>query len=137
MKRIAYTLLALLLAALPAGAQINLPSISGAVAALNAIATGTTGAVTATLPGAPGDTTYLCGLDVSAAGGTATVSPITVTGLLGGTFTYQGVNAGGVPYTHAYWPCIPASAINTSISVTTTADGTATAVNVQVWGFRQ
>jgi hypothetical protein len=114
-----------------------MPSISGAVAALNAIATGSTGIVTATLPGGAGDTTYLCGFDISAAGGTATISPITVTGLLGGTFTYQGISAGAVPFSKAFWPCIPASNSNTSISVSTTADGTATAVNVQAWGFRQ
>jgi hypothetical protein len=34
-------------------------------------------------------------------------------------------------------PCVPASAVNTNITVTTTADGTATAVDVNSWGYRQ
>lgn len=34
-------------------------------------------------------------------------------------------------------PCIPASAQNEAITVTTTADGTATAVNVNSWGYQQ
>jgi hypothetical protein len=105
---------------------------------ITSVATGTTGAVTATLA-APttGATNYICGFDVSAAGGTATVSPITVAGLLGGSFTYQGISAGGTPFQHTFTPCVPASAINTAITVSTTADGTATAVDVQAWGYRQ
>jgi hypothetical protein len=136
MKRITYTLVALVLAALPAGAQINMPNISGNVLAIVAVASGSTGIVTATLPAAAGKVTFLCGVDISAAG-TATLSPVTVTGLVGGTLTYQGLSAGANPFTHPFWPCLPASAINSSISVATTADASATAVNVQAWGFQQ
>lgn len=103
--------------------------------AQNAIATGTTGAVTATLPAAAGKTTYICGFDISAAG-TATISPITVTGVLGGTLTYQGISAGSAPFSVRFGPCVPASAVNTAINVVTTADGTATAVDVQAYGFQ-
>lgn len=120
-----------------ADAQQNMPTIAGAVASIAAVGTGTTGAVTATLAGVAGKVTYLCGFDVSAAGGTATISPITVAGLLGGTFTYQGISAGGAPFQHAFNPCIPASAANSSITVNTTANGTATGVAVQSWGFQQ
>jgi hypothetical protein len=120
-----------------AAAQHNMPTIAGAVAAIAAVGTGTTGAVTATLAGVVGRVNYLCGFDISATGGSATISPISVTGLLGGTFTYQGISAGGAPFQHAFNPCVPASAANTAIAVSTTANGTATAVNVNAWGFQQ
>ncbi len=107
-----------------------------------AIATGTTGAVTATLAIVANKTNYICGFDVSAIGGTAAVSPITITGLLGGTFTYQGVisAATGVNFTRNFGTsgqCIPASGIGVAIAVVTTADGTASAVDVQAWGYYQ
>ena len=78
---------------------------------------------------------FLCGFDVSAISGTADVGPITVTGLTGGTFTYHlASSAGGVTLNRSFSPCIPASAVNTAIVVATTADGTASAVDVNVWG---
>lgn len=102
------------------------------------IGTGTTGAVTGTLAGAASKTTFICGFDISATGGVASLGPITVTGLLGGTFTYQLFStATGVNFTKTYNPCLQASAVNTAIVVTTTADGTATAVDVNVQGFQQ
>src|SRR5215469_1006693 len=96
-------------------------------------ATGSTGAVVGTLAARAGVTTYICGFNVSAIGGTATVGPITVAGLIGSSQVYQlPVNAatGQILATQTFSPCIPASAANTAITVTTTADGTATAVDV-------
>ena len=116
--------------------MINAPNTSGASAAVTAAASGTTGAVTATLAGAPNKITFLCGFSVSGAG-TGTISPITVSGIVGGPFTYQGISAGAAPFVHAFSPGIPAAGPNTPITITTTADGTATAVNVNVWGFQQ
>jgi hypothetical protein len=106
---------------------------------IDAIATGTTGAVAATLAASTADkATWICGFDVSAIGGTAAIGPITVTGLLGGTFTYQfSSSATGVTLQERYSPCLPSSAQKTAIVVTTTADGTASAVDVQAWGFQQ
>lgn len=99
-------------------------------------AAGTTGAVTATLAAIAGKTIYLCGFDVSAIG-TGAVGPITVTGLLGGTFTYQLVAvAGGVTLPKAYTPCIPAASPTTAIAIVTTADASASAVNVHAWASR-
>lgn len=122
---------AFLFAAAPANAQLY-----GGVTPVSVSAAGTTAIVTATLPAVPGKTNYICGLQVSAAGGTATVSPITVVGLLGGTMTYQGIIAGGAPFTPpGFSACIAASASNTAITVNTTANGTATAVNVSAWGY--
>lgn len=103
-----------------------------------AIATGTTGAVTATLAATASVTNYLCTVDVSATGGTAAIGPITITGLLGGTFTYQFFStATGANFQRTFTPCVPASAVNTAIAVATTADGTASAVDVNLSGFRQ
>lgn len=110
---------------------------AGATAVVNA-ATGTTGTVSAALGGTSG-TTYICGFDVSAIGGTAAVGPITVTNLIGSkTFTYQlASSAGGSLLPKIFTPCIPASATSTAITVATTADGTASSVDVNVWGYQQ
>ena len=116
--------------------MINNPNTGGASMAVTAAVSGTTAAVTATLPGAVGKITFLSGFSVSAAG-TGTISPITVSGIVGGPFVYQGISAGGAPFVHAFSPGVPAANVNTPITVTTTADGTATAVNVNVWGFQQ
>lgn len=104
-------------------------------------ATGTTSAVVGTLANAAGKTTYICGFNVQAIGGTATVGPITIAGLTGSSQVYQtDVNSATVGKTVAsatFQPCIPASAANTAITITTTANGTASAVDVNSWGYRQ
>src|SRR5271170_5466211 len=106
----------------------------GAVA-IGGNGTGSTGAVVGTLTPAATDTAYICGFNVSALG-TLTVGPITVAGLLGGSQVYQLVaTAGGVTLEIQFSPCIPASAINTPITTTTTADASATAVDVNSWGY--
>lgn len=67
--------------------------------------------------------------------------PITVAGLVGSSQVYQtDVNSATVGKTVAqanFNPCIPASAVNTAITVTTTTNGTATAVDVNSWGYQQ
>jgi hypothetical protein len=104
-----------------------------------AAGTGSTGAVTATLAGASGKTTYICTFAVSAIGGTATIGPITITGLIGSiTHTYQlASTAAGNTLAVTYRPCVPASGTNTGIVATTTADGTATAVDLNLTGYQQ
>ena len=100
------------------------------------VGTGTTGAVVGTLTGVASQTTYICGFDVSSLGGTATIGPIVIAGLLGGSFTYQlASTATGITFGRTFTPCIPSSAVNTNITVTTTADGTASAVDVNSWGY--
>ena len=103
---------------------------------VTANAAGSTGAVTATMALVPGKTLWLCGFDVSGAG-TVTMSPVTVTGLLGGTFTYQGIIAGVAPFSRTFTPCIPAAGPTQAIAVVTTADASATAVNVNMFGVAQ
>lgn len=101
-------------------------------------ATGTTGAVVGTLAAASAKTTYICGFNVSAIGGTAAVGPITIAGLITSSMIYHMAStASGNTVGQTFTPCIPASAVNTAITITTTADGTATAVDVNSWGFQQ
>jgi hypothetical protein len=97
---------------------------------------GTTGAVSATLAGVAGKITYICGFTVSGAG-TGLISPVTVGSVGLSTSPYQGISAGVAPFSQTFSPCIPATAVNTGISVTTTADASATAVDVIAWGFQQ
>lgn len=100
-------------------------------------AAGTTGAVVGTLAGVAGKTTYICGFNVSAIG-TLAVGPITIAGLITNSMIYQlTATAAGSSVGQTFTPCIPASAVNTAITITTTADGSATAVNVNSWGFQQ
>lgn len=114
-----------------AGAAGGLPT--GATG-ITGNASGTTGAVVATLAAVAGKTTWICNFNVSAAG-SASVGPITVAGLAGGSQVYQLTAPGSVGAT--FTPCLPASAANTAITITTTADATATAVNVNSSGFQQ
>jgi hypothetical protein len=101
-------------------------------------ASGTTGAVVGTLAGVSGKTTYICGFNVSAIGGTAAVGPITIAGLITSSMVYQLTSSlTGVSVGQTFTPCIPASAANTAITITTTADGTASAVNVNSWGYQR
>lgn len=113
----------------PGQFPLNSTAITGA-------ATGTTGAVTATLTSAANNTTYICGFAVSAIGGTATIGPITISNTLTANMVYQAASsASGTTLTQNFSPCIPATAANTNITIATTADGTATAVDVNAWGF--
>jgi hypothetical protein len=99
-------------------------------------AVGTTGAVSATIPGVANKTAYICGWAVSATGSGA-VGPISIQNLINTNQTYQATASatGGVVAQAQYTPCIPANAQNTGIAVTTTADASATAVDVNVWGY--
>src|ERR1035437_6676926 len=107
------------------------------------IAAGSTAPITATMAADTSPavrTNYLCGFDVEAVGGTAVVTPLAITGLLGGRMAIRQVvtsSATGVGYTRTFTPCLPAAAPAAVISVATTAAGGASAVTVQVWGFQR
>lgn len=106
--------------------------------AITGNATGSTGSVVGTLAAASGKFTYICGFTVSATGGTATLGPITIAGLIGSSQVYQLFSsATGVTLTENFFPCIQGSAVNTAITTTTTADATATAVDVNSWGYQE
>lgn len=114
------------------------PATGSSATPVTGNAAGSTGAVVGTLAGAASKTTYICGFNVSAIGGTAAVGPITIAGLTGSSQVYQASSsaAGGKVADASFNPCIPASAANTPITITTTADGTATAVDVNSWGYQ-
>ena len=111
---------------------------SGATA-ITGNASGTTGAVVGTLAAAANKFTYICGVHIDASG-TGSIGPITIAGIVGSSMIFQAtagaLGTNGLP-TQTFSPCIPSSAVNTAITITTTADGTATAVNVNSWGFQQ
>jgi hypothetical protein len=99
---------------------------------------GTTAAITGTLTPAATATAYVCGFSVSAIGGTANPGPLVLSGILNGPFTYQmPVNSAtnGQTFTQTFSPCLPASAVNTAIVMTTTAAAGATATDVNIWGY--
>ena len=115
---------------------VTVGSYPGGSTAIVGNATGSTGAVVGTLTATSTTTAFICGFNVSAIGGTAAVSPITVAGLLGGSQVYQlASTVSGNTLQVQFTPCLAASAVNTNITTTTTADGTATAVDVNSWGF--
>jgi hypothetical protein len=112
--------------------------------AITASATGTTAAVAATLAGVAGKTTFLCGLSVSPGSAAAAITiQVTTTGLtnnftwaVGAPVTAAGVT--GATLTQNFNPCVPASAVNTGIVVTSGALGTSGINNnVNSWGYQQ
>ena len=132
--------------AVPIGPQcvgsVPVQSTYAAQTFLTASATGTTAATTATLTGAAGKTTYLCGFSIRANATAAATGNATVTGTITGTLNFTQWTAPlatglGVtePPIGAY--CIPASAVNTAIAVVSAAPGTGGTVSVSVWGFQQ
>jgi hypothetical protein len=117
---------------------VSLNSLPVGATAITGNSTGTTGAVVGTLAGVASKTTYICGFSVSAIGGTAAVGPITIANTITASLIYElASTAGGVTLAQNFTPCIPATGTNTAITTTTTADGTASAVAVNSWGYQQ
>lgn len=116
-------------APIPAGAQINV---------LTGSATGTTGSIAATLTGAAGKWTYVCGFTITSA---STTSAAAVTATLTGTvtatmsFIYTFVSSGQGVLGVAFPGCISSSAVNTSIAINVPAGGTGTVVAANIWGY--
>ena len=102
------------------------PTLTGNVPAVLAAGTGTTAAVTATLPAAAGKVTYICGYRVSPGSAAAAIT-IQVTVAAAVTFTYAvgapvtAVGVTGATLSQNFIPCVPASAPNTTIVVTSGA----------------
>jgi hypothetical protein len=113
---------------------------------VTASATGTTGAITATLAAVAGKTTYICGFVFTGtnATGANTATNVTVTGTTGGTmnFGFPTLAAGAAvpnqaPVDEAFLPCIPGTSVNTAIVVNGPALGAgATLVTVTAWGYQ-
>jgi hypothetical protein len=112
---------------------------------ITASATGSTGAISATLAAAAGKFTYLCGFNYQGSQTTAAVSAnIVVTGTVTATMNFGFVNlvTGAAspqppPVIQNFTPCVPSSAVNTPIVVTPPTLGAgATLATVSVWGFQ-
>jgi hypothetical protein len=150
MKRLAGLLALCFLAFLsPAQAQTACPNpfVAGALCTpVTASATGTTGAITATLPAVAGHTTYICGFYYTGTNATAAnpATSVTITGTIGGTMTFgfptlaaAATVPNTLPLDEEFLPCIAASAINTAIAVNGPALGSgATQATVTAWGFQ-
>jgi hypothetical protein len=109
---------------------------------LTASATGAATALTATLPGTAGLTTFITGFEVTGAGATAASNIlVTVTGTISGTLNYYLTVPAGTTTSIAFPPVeftrpIPASGTNTAIVVNVPSFGSGnTAAAVTVHGF--
>lgn len=96
----------------------------------------------AALPAVAGKTNYITGFQIVGAGATAAaVVDVTVTGLLGGTATYTGIAVAGAtlanPQLLIRFPMpVPASAVNTAITVSCPALGAGNTKNTaNIQGF--
>lgn len=119
----------------------NIPSINPSIQ-VSANASGTTGALTATLSGVAGKTTYLCGFLMTSGGTTTpTAAQGTITGLAGGTQSVVYVSGGATSQGvlgAAFPGCLPSVVQGGNIVVTEPAGGTGTqAASLWIWGFLQ
>jgi hypothetical protein len=160
MKRFVLAALAALLFAAPAVAQNNFATPGGATAmgqvqmclnsagnavacsftAITASATGTTAATTVTLPATSTTTTYICGFDIGSTATAAAAGNATVTGPVSGTLNFEmgtGLSPAVVHTTQNFNPCVPASAVNTSIAVVSAAPGAGGVISVTAWGYQK
>jgi hypothetical protein len=131
LNRIAIAAIALCLLGFfsPAKAQMACPNpfVAGQPCTpITASATGSTGAITATLPAVAGMTTYICGFYFTGTNATAanTATTVTITGTIGGTmnFGFPTLAAAAtvpntLPLDEEFIPCIAASAFNSAIAV--------------------
>jgi len=111
----------------------------GAVIYTNS-ATGTTGATVATLAGAASVTTYICGFAIRANATAAATGNAVVSGTISGSMNFTQWTAplasGIGTIEKDFFPCIPASAVNTSIVVTSAAPGSGGVISVSAWGYK-
>ncbi len=111
----------------------------GAVA-ITCSATGTTSATACTLASSTTRTTYICSFSIRANATAAATGNSTVAGTITGTLNYTqwtaplasglGINE------QVYLPCLPASAVNTAIVITSAAPGSGGVVSVSATGYQ-
>jgi hypothetical protein len=108
--------------------------------AVTANATGTTAAVAATLAATASVTNFVCGFTISASATSLTTGTATLSGTISGSLSYiqtvQAVASGAAILSQNFNPCIPASAANTAITITSAAAGTLGNTIVNIWGYR-
>lgn len=112
----------------------------GTATAVEISATGTTAATAATMPAVSAKTNYVCGFTITAdatalATGTAVLSGLTNS--LSYLQTIVAITSGTSDLTKTFNPCLPASAVNTAIVITSAAAGTGGNTIVNIQGFVQ
>lgn len=124
-------------------AQIGAVAAPVAQSLASAQSTGNASAA-ASLSAKPGLTNYLTGFEITSGGATAAaLALVTIVGLLGGTLTYvlgvvAGVAAANAPLLVTFNPPLPASAVNTAITLTVPALGSGnTQAAIVMHGFAQ
>ena len=130
----------------PLGVALNPPGASGtfqtAITASNQTTSGNA-AISASLPGASGKTTYLTGFYVTGSGATsASILTVTISNTVSGSLLYQlvipaGVTTSVTPLNVQFTYPIPANAANTNIQVAVPAFGSGnTNASVVAHGFQ-
>lgn len=108
--------------------------------AVTASATGTTAATAATLAATASVTNFVCGFDVTADATALTTGTAVLSGTISGSLSYLqtivAVTSGTSQLTRTFNPCIPASAANIAITITSAAAGTGGNTIVNIWGYR-
>lgn len=116
------------------------PGFTSSQTPVSISANGTTAAVTATMAAVSGKTNWMCGFSVRAAATAATTGAVTITGILGGTMTFEeyispiatGMTPVEPPLGHV---CISGSATNTAIVLTAPAPGSGGINSANIWGY--
>ena len=139
MKRAAFALALALLAGPALGQEPNLT----AAKVTNSGTSITAQALAPSLAAQPGLMNYVCGFSITGGGATsAAIILPTLTGVNGGTMTFTvgvvaGVTLGNPPLNVSFYPCQPASALNTAITLSVPTYGTGNvSSNASIWGYR-
>lgn len=105
-----------------------------------ASAAGTTGVTTATLPAASGTYTHLCWISIRVNAAAPTTGNATITGTVGGPLNFTqwtAPNSSGLGINEQIFnPCLPGSAVNTALAITSAAPGTGGVVSVSAGGYQ-
>lgn len=120
--------------------QYPVNAVTTTPTAITATATGTTAATAASLGATASVTNFVCGFTITAdatalATGTATLSG-TISGSMNYLQTIIAATSGASILTQNFNPCIPASAANTAITITSAAAGTGGNTIVNIWGYK-
>jgi hypothetical protein len=128
----------------PSGQAVPCTSPTGQTQVTGAFSGADTTTQAATLAGTAGKTTFICGFSVSGlgstAGGQVSVTVATLTGPTTLTYSYvfaAGAAVANTPIQFTYNPCLPASAVNTAITVTVPGQAGNTATQINTWGYQQ
>lgn len=101
--------------------------------------TGTTAATASSLAAVVGKTNYVCGFSIRANATAAKTGNATLTGTITGTLNFTqwtAPTATGLGVVEMiFTPCLPASATNTALTLTSDAPGTGGVVSTAIWGY--